>query len=111
MQQPNKTVTIVSDGALCDKDHLTSLRARGITVLIVAPGASRLNGVVERRNRTNEEGGRAMNINAGLPPTFFIVACEYENAIQNYIPLTNATLNRTQHANTGKTFNSAKRNA
>ena len=111
VQQPNKTVTIVSDGALCDKDHLTSLRARGITVLIVAPGASRLNGVAERRNRTTEEGGRAMNINAGLPPTFFIVACEYENAIQNYIPLTDATLNRTQHVNSGKTFHSAKRNA
>ena len=113
VQQPNKTVTIVSDGALCDKDHLTSLRARGITVLIIAPGASRLNGIVERRNRTIEEGGRAMNIYAGLPPSFFIVACEYENAVQNMIPLTTTTLNRTQHAKTASDKLSAatKRNA
>ena len=87
-QQPNKVVTIVSDGALCTTEHRNSLRARGITALIAAPGASRLNGIVERRIRTNTESGRAMNIAAGLPPTLFIPACEYANIIQNYLPLT-----------------------
>ena len=86
-QQPNKVVTIVSDGALCTTEHRNSLRTRGITVLITAPGASCLNGLVERRIRTNTESGRAMNIAAGLPPTLFIPACEYANTIQNYIPL------------------------
>ena len=87
VQQPRKVVTIVSDGALCQKDHLQRLREKGITVLIVAPGASRLNGKVERRIRTVTEGARAMNLSAGLPPTLFIPAAQYCATIQNFIPL------------------------
>ena len=97
MQQPRKVVTIVSDGALCDKDHLQRLKAKGITVLIVAPGSSRLNGKVERRIRTVTEGGRAMNLAAGLPPNLFITACQYCATIQNFIPL-RATINGTNKA-------------
>ena len=95
VQQPNKVVTIVSDGALCQKEHLASLRERGITVIIVAPDSSRLN-MVERRNRIIEESGRAMNMSAGLPPTLFILACEYATTIQNFLPLKSITFGKTQ---------------
>lgn len=86
IQQPNRVVFIVSDGALSDKNHLARLRQLGITTLIVAPGASCLNTLVERRIRTVTESGRAMNIAAGLPPTHFITACKYASIIQNHIP-------------------------
>jgi hypothetical protein len=85
----------VSDGALCQKEHLASLRERGITVIIVAPDSSRLN-MVERRNRIIEESGRAMNMSAGLPPTLFILACEYATTIQNFLPLKSITFGKTQ---------------
>jgi hypothetical protein len=94
VQQPNKVVTIVSDGALCQKEHLASLRERGITTIIVAPDSSRLN-MVERRNRIIEESGRAMNMGAGLPPTLFIPACEYATTIQNFLPLKSVTFGKT----------------
>jgi hypothetical protein len=94
VQQPNKVVTIVSDGALCQKEHLASLRERGITIIIVAPDSSRLN-MVERRNRISEESGRAMNIGAGLPPTLFIPACEYATTIQNFLPFKSVTFGKT----------------
>ena len=94
VQQPNRVVTIVSDGALCQKEHLASLRERGISIIIVAPDSSRLN-MVERRNRSIEESGRAMNMSAGLPPTLFIIACEYATTIQNFLPLKTVTFGKT----------------
>ncbi len=78
VQQPNKVVTIVSDGALCQKEHLTSLRERGITTIIVAPDSS-------RRNRIIEESGRAMNMGAGLPPTLFIPAINVNMRLRSRI--------------------------
>ena len=86
VQQPHTVVFVVSDGALSDKELIERLRTRGITILIVAPGASCLNSLVERRIRTVTESGRAMNIAAGLPPTHFITACKYATIIQNHIP-------------------------
>ena len=72
--QPRKMVTIISDGALCSHFIKTELAKLGITMLIIAPGASKLN-LVERSNRTVGEGARAMCDTAGTPPQLFLLAC------------------------------------
>jgi hypothetical protein len=50
-QQPRRVCSLISDGALCSNEVRRKLRQLGITVLIIAPGASRLN-LVERGNHT-----------------------------------------------------------
>jgi hypothetical protein len=75
--------------------YLDSLRTRGINVRITAPNASRLNGLVERRIRSIAESARAMCLTAGLPPSHFLIACEYSAQIQNHLPLEPITFDKT----------------
>ena len=84
LQQPARVCTLISDGALCSNFIRAKLRAMGVTVLIIAPGASRLN-LVERGNRSIAEGARAMNDTAGLPPSLFLQACVAMVAIDNRV--------------------------
>jgi hypothetical protein len=76
--------SLISDGVLCSNEIHQQLRQLGITVLIIAPGASRLN-LVERGNRTVAEGARAMMDTAGLPPTLFLQACVAMTAVDNRV--------------------------
>jgi hypothetical protein len=84
IQQPRRVCTIISDGALSSTAILSRLRTLGISVLIIAPGASRLN-LVERGNRSIAEGARAMMDTAGLPPTLFLQACVAMVAVDNRV--------------------------
>lgn len=95
MQQPKKVVMIMSDGALNETNLVKWIKDRGITLYIVAPNSSRLNGHVERSIRTICESGRAMMTAAGLPPTFYLLACREATRIKNLLAVQSTKLSTT----------------
>jgi len=68
-----------------NKDIKLLCDTRGIEHHLSAPDHPQSNGVVERENRTNQEGIQALLQSANLPPSFWIYAADFHAHIHNLL--------------------------